>query len=394
MDVRAAEIGMYICELDRPWDETPFLLQGFFIESAQDLRVVRDVCEYVYIDSVKSRKSPKQNQAAKKLEKHQIKVPFDEEIEQARSAYRQTHALIKSTLDEIQFGKPINTEAVKDVVKDCVISVLNNPNALLLMTQMQSRDDYTSQHSFDVCVLSIAFGRHLGFPEKTLQELGLCGLLHDMGKMKISLDLLNKKGPLEPEEFEEMKRHTTLGRDLLAAARDLPASAVDVAHCHHERLDGSGYPRGLTAENITPFSKMVAIVDVYNAVTSERVYNSSQSHMEALNALSRGRGTHFDASLVMRFIACVGIYPPGSLVELSSGEVAIVLEVKPEKKSLPKVIVVLDENKQPVKEKVIDLSKELKDKDGNAYKIKVSLAHNSYGLDLNDFLEKGLTFPT
>jgi HD-GYP domain-containing protein (c-di-GMP phosphodiesterase class II) len=109
-------------------------------------------------------------------------------------------------LDEIRFGKLINTEAVKDVVKDCVTSVLNNPNALLLMTQMQSRDDYTSQHSFDVCVLSIAFGRHLGFPEKTLQELGLCGLLRDMGKMKVSLDLLNKKGQLEAEEFELMKQ--------------------------------------------------------------------------------------------------------------------------------------------------------------------------------------------
>jgi HD-GYP domain-containing protein (c-di-GMP phosphodiesterase class II) len=386
----ALEIGMYICDLDRPWEASPFLLQGFFIETEWDLNTVREACDYVYIDPKKSRIPTKRASGAKKsrkLAQYEIKTSLEEEIGQARGAYQRTHALLKSTLDEIRFGKAIDVKAVKSVVNECVTTVLNNPTALLLMTQMQGRDDYTSQHSFDVCVLSIVFGRHLGLPALTLQELGLCGLLLDMGKMKVPLALINKKGILDEKEFDELKLHTTFGRDILATSRDIPASAVDVAYCHHERLDGSGYPRGLTAENITPFTKIISVVDVYSAVTSERAYRSSQSHMDGLNVLSKGRGGHFDASLVMRFIACIGIYPPGTLVELNSGEVAIVLDAKTSAKSLPRVVIVLDKHKKKTQEQVIDLAENRHTEEGLPYKIKVTLAHNAYGVDLNSYLE-------
>lgn len=393
LDVRMLEVGMFVTELDRPWSETPFLLQGFFVENPQDIEAVRSHCDYVYIDPVKgrNRSSRKREQKRKKtLERPPVSVSFEEEIEPARSAYRQTHSLIKSTLDDIRFGRSINVKQVKNAVENCVESVLNNPSALMLLTQLQNRDEYTSQHSFDVCVLSIAFGRFLGMPRESLVELGICALLHDVGKMRVPIEILNKAGDLNDDEFDQIKLHTVHGRDILISAREIPSSAVDVAHAHHEHVDGSGYPRGLKSEQLTLFTRIISIADVYNAVTSERVYHDRQSHMEAVNILTKGRETQFEASLVMRFISCIGIYPPGTLVELNSGEVAVVTEVSAETKAKPKLIVVLDRFKQPVEEKEVDLAKEEKTVDGEVYKIKITLSHNAYGLCLNDFLERGL----
>ena len=291
IDVHALEIGMFVCDLDRPWIESPFLLQGFLLQTPDDVQSVQNVCDYVYVDPEKgTRKSISQPVATKpKRQDYVFKSAFEDSFTSANKTYQGTHALVKSTMDDIRFGNAIDTDKAKGVVKDCVDAVLHNPNTMILLTQIKDKDEYTSQHSLNVCILSIVIGRHLGMPIKELEDLGLCGLLHDMGKIKIPLEILNKEGNLSADEFEVIKQHSILGRDILMSARNVPHSTVDVAYSHHEKLDGTGYPRGIKSEGITQNTRIVAIADTYDAITSERVYQVARSHLQALNSLTKAR---------------------------------------------------------------------------------------------------------
>ncbi|MCI0668674.1 MAG: HD-GYP domain-containing protein [Methylococcaceae bacterium] len=381
---------MFVCDLDRPWIDSPFLLQGFLLETAKDIETVQKVCDYVYVDVAKcirkERKRPPKAQGRRT--DAPLKIGFAQAFEHSIDIYDRAHALVKSTMDDIQFGKAIDTGSAKSLVKECVDTIIANPNTLLLLTRIRNKDEYTSQHSLNVCILSIVLGRFLGIPVAKLEELGLCGLLHDMGKIKVPNEILNKEGRLTPEEYEIMKSHATLGRDILMTARDIPPSAVDVAYSHHEKLNGSGYPRGRNSESITPFTKIVSIVDTYDAITSDRVYQNGRSHLNALNILMKSSGTHFPSSLVINFIACIGVYPPGSIVEFENGEVGIVFEVSAEAKSKPKVLLTLDRFKMPREEIVLDLSQESRDENGEPYRIKEVLRPKSYDIDLKTYLKE------
>ena len=329
---------MFVCDLDRPWIDSPFLLQGFLLETPGDIKTVREVCDYVYVDPAKGTNKDKPSNRRE----YTTSIEFEDEIENASQSYGRAHSLVKSTMDDIRFGNTINVEATKEVVSECVDSIVRNPNAMLLLTQLKNKDEYTSQHSLHVCILAVMLGRCLGLSVSKLEELGVCGLLHDMGKMKVPNEILNKEGHLNSDESAIMKRHTSFGMEVLMSARGIVLSAVDVAHSHHERLDGKGYPRGLTSDGITEFSRKVAIVDTYDAITSDRVYQKGRSHLKAINILAKCRDTHFDAGLVKKFVECIGIYPLGSLVELNSGEVGIVTEVTPKTRAAPKLLMIMD----------------------------------------------------
>ncbi len=332
---------MFVCDLDRPWMDSPFLLQGFLLKTPGDVKTVREVCDYVYVDPVKG---TNKDQPSNRIE-YTTSIEFEDEIENASQSYGRAYSLLKSTMDNIRFGNAINVEATKEVVNECVDSIVRNPNAMLLLTQLKDKDQYTSQHILNVCILAVMLGRHLGLPVGKLEELGLCGLLHDMGKMKVPNEILNKEGRLDSSELAIMKRHTSLGMEVLMSARGIILSAVDVAHNHHERLDGKGYPRGLTSYGITEFTRKVAIVDTYDAITRDRVYRKGRSHLMAINILAKCRNTHFDAGLVKKFVECIGIYPLGSLVELNTGEVGIVTEVSPKTRMAPKLLMIMDKIK-------------------------------------------------
>jgi HD-GYP domain-containing protein (c-di-GMP phosphodiesterase class II) len=288
-------------------------------------------------------------------------------------------------MDDIRFGKRIDTPSTKAVVHECVESLIRNPDALMLLTQLKHRDAYTAQHSLNVCVYSVAFGLHLGYKGEAVEELGMSGLMHDMGKMKVPLEVLNKPGRLTGDEFALMKAHTTQGRDILMSAREALPGAVDVAYSHHERLDCSGYPRGLDGAHLTPFSKIVAIVDTYDAITSDRCYQDGRTHMEAINILTECRGKGFDANLVIKFIERIGIYPPGTVVEMSNGEVGVVVEVHPKAKTKPKVVLVLDETKRPRPPRLVDLVELDLDASSQPYVISKVLGNHAYGIDLARF---------
>jgi len=214
-------------------------------------------------------------------------------------------------------------------------------------------------------------------------------MMHDMGKMKVPLDILNKPGKLEPDELKIMQSHALEGSRLLINSKDMYAGAIDVARSHHERLDGTGYPHQLVDAQITFYTRIVAIVDMYDAISSDRVYQKGRGHLEAIKIMSSMCGTHLDAKLTYKFIECMGIYPPGSIVELNSGEIAVVVEVNPRHKLKPKIMLLLDENKQKRPLQLVDLLL-MGGMEVGSRTIKNIIRADQYNIDIEAYYNLGL----
>jgi HD-GYP domain-containing protein (c-di-GMP phosphodiesterase class II) len=393
-------IGMYVIELDRPWLETPFQFQGFEIKSKAEIQAIRNVCEYVYIDLTKKKKGAPNAKISSPSSIHSFLAygpppqklgEFEHEINRAAEVYEETEIVISDFMEKIAKGGGIDTKLAKQAVAACVNSVLHSPDAMLWMTQLKNKDKYTAQHSMNVCVLSIVLGRHLNLSEMALNNVGLCGMMHDMGKMLVPLEILNKPGVLEPHEMQIMQSHTNLGYELLKSSQDMYPGAIEVAWTHHERLDGKGYPRQISNNTISHFSKIVTVVDMYDAITSDRVYQKGRTHLEATNILTNMSGSHLDPLLVIKFIESLGVYPPGCVVEMTNGSIAIVVEVNEKMKLRPKIIILLDEDKNVVPEEVVlDLSKMVTDRSGDFYTIKGIVKAEDWNIDSSKYYQEGV----
>ena len=408
---------MYVSDLDRPWLETPFLFQGFEIHSQQEIDDLKRYCKFVMIDVHKSinvtpnrrppstsitkpvqqkSNAPGSKHAAQKLEFEMLKMGHanptaariyqdrtivEEEIEVVREVYQKTKELIYYTLEDFRLGKSIDSAHVKAVVGKLAESVIRNPDALIHFSQLKKKDEYTALHSLRVCVLALAFGRHLGFDEEALNIIGIGALLHDMGKMNIPKDILNKPGKLNEKEFEIIKSHVPKGVDILEKSNGIPLAAIEIARSHHERYNGSGYIMGLKGDQIGQFGMIGAIVDCYDAITSDRIYHTGMSSHSALTKMYEWRQRDFHPTLVEQFIQCMGIYPIGSLVELNTGEVGVVVTMNKVRRLKPQVLLVLQANNLPYDDLMtIDLMKK-KTNDGRPYEIDSVLDPGTYGID-------------
>jgi HD-GYP domain-containing protein (c-di-GMP phosphodiesterase class II) len=428
VSVTELRIGMYVAELDVPWLESKFAMQGFEIKTQKQLDKIRHICSYVYIEQEEKRersssvdRSPPRKSLWQGMLKpfsrpavdkslpiaHSIHPPFSsdwiseqrppqktaafaQEFDSADTWHREADLIVKSLMRDIYNGKAIDAKLAKEIVEDCVGSILRTPDTLMLLAQLKNRDQYAVQHSMNVCIFAVAFGRYLNLPSEHLNELGLSGLMHDMGKIKVPAEILNKPGKLDPEEMHIVRKHATWGRQILMETPGMPKIAVEVAHSHHEHCDGKGYPRRLTKPQITPFARIVAIADTYDAITSNRVYQDGCSHLDALRLLIEESRGHLDHSLVVGFIECLGIYPPGCLVLLGTGEIGIVTEINPEQRLRPKIIVVRDENKQLCEEKYIDLAAAEFERQSEVYTIRSVVKPDVYNIDINHYRQKGV----
>jgi len=425
--VEDLEIGMYVSRLDRPWTETDFLLQGFLIESPETIDSLRAQCDFVYIETKSQFLHPSRARFERRSEKHGLfarkkqnarstsrssesgasktdkasqkarkktsyinKVPIETEFPEAKKSYGYAKLTAKNIMDGIRIGRTIDMNESRLVVNRVVDSIIRNSNALVWLTKLKNKDEYTAEHSLNVCILSAAFARHLGLDEDEIRKIGLCGLLHDVGKAKIPLEVLNKPGRFTDEEFEIMKMHPLYGRDLLMSLSDSDTAAIDVAYNHHERIDEMGYPRGLKSHQIPYYSRIIAITDTYDAITSSRCYDQGRSSMDALDIIYKNKGRQFDEELAIEFIKCIGIYPPGSIVEMSNGEVGIIIASNQESKLRPKIIMVLDADKKKQREKIVNLRDLPKDDSGNPYAIKAEIPNGKYGVRIQDFIKRGL----
>jgi len=400
-------IGMHVIRLDRPWEDTDFLLQGFIVQNEDDLLALQSQCQTVvvegrvnvtrlmennpiYFGSRKPSGAQKPSTLPKKSITYVNKVDTTREMAKARVHYGHARETAQSIMSGIRLGRMLDMNNIRQAVDSTVDSVLRNENALLLLSKIKHKDDYTAEHCINVSILAAAFGKHLGLLEDEIRVLALSGMMHDVGKMRIDDAILNKPGALTPEEFDIMKKHTTFGRDILVALPSLEHAAVDVAYSHHERMDGKGYPRGLSSQQIPLFAKMIGLVDTYDAITSSRVYDKGRASMQALQIIHRNKGTQFDEELAVEFIRMIGVYPPGSIVELENGEVGIVVANQKASKLKPVVLLVRDSTKQPITPyHQINLANHLKDSSGEVYKIAHEVPDGTYSIVMSEFVEAG-----
>lgn len=410
--VERLRLGMYVVELDRPWLESPFLFQGFPIRNQDELEQLRDCCEFVYIDMEQSiewergESSPSTpaevrfatrgvNRKPPSREKivYQDTQGFTEALPESIMLYSAAKDYIGNVLDDVRLGNNINTGAARELADRLAENIVKNENALVWLTQLKNRDEYTSMHSINVCVLSLLFGRFLGMNEEELCHLGLGALLHDIGKMRIPGKILNKPGRLDAKEKALMHRHPEYGYALLKSHDDLHPAVLEIALSHHERYDGSGYPRGLKGKALNSYALLVSVIDFYDAVTSDRAYHIGISPHEALNMMYAVAAKSFPKALVESFIQCLGIYPIGSLVELESGEVGVVMTVNRQRRLNPILTLVLDGNKRPLPVvKMMNL--ELQERTDNPTRIKKILESNAYGIDVRRLiLQSNMTAP-
>jgi len=397
IEVTQLTIGMYVVELDRPWTDTNFLFQGFRIRQQREIRLLHEVCNYVWVDARSStgkhELGPEDLVGPASLQPIVGKVDFSLEMEQATPTWHAAREESLRILQAVKMGQDLDVHAVKVVIRECVDSILRNAAAMLWLARIKNSDEYTAEHSLRVAILGIALGKELGLPVYQLEQIGICGMLHDVGKIKVPSEILNKPGTLTVEEMRVMQSHAAEGRRLLMSNQQITPATVDVAYSHHERLDGKGYPRGLDASKIPYFAKIIAVVDSYDAINSDRVYSKGKSSLESLRILYDSANSHFDENMVGCFIRLIGICPPGEIVELNSGEIGIIIGCSPGNKLKPKVLRVLDADKKICKEIVIDLAKMTNNASGRPYRVHQVHSSGAFGIDIEAYRRKGLLIP-
>lgn len=310
----------------------------------------------------------------------------EEETSAASNAFARTADLVHRIAQDIRAGRTLALPEVEEVISDMVDSMVRNPDALMWVMRLRERDEATYGHGLYASVYLLALGRHLGFPKSQLSQLGTIGLLLDIGKIKLPRALLEKQGRLTTEEYETVKTHVQLGVELLSESGGLDMDIMTGIAQHHERENGSGYPRGLVGPNIALFGRMAAIADCFAALTNQRPYAEAVSAYDALRSLSGWGGEYFHAPIVEQFIQAVGVFPVGSLVELSTGEVAAVISHNKTRRLKPRVLVITGPDKtRSAHPATMDLLYAPTDANGQSIFIRRGLAAGAYGLDARDF---------
>lgn len=482
------KVGMFVAELDRPWLDTPFLIQGILISGDAETTALSRHCKYVFVDLDKSDPSvvddiraaedkrlpideplkdrqpfltdknsgtsvpihqPKDasegrerfNQYMKliepnsnlehrdsgflariwswidslfekredplavtaraktqahelrkiiprniTLEEHEVVTPIEQELPRANQAFKQSESTLREMMEHVKSGAMPNIEKAESVVGDIVESMLNNPDALMWVARMRDETSSTLGHAVKVSLYMVALGRHMGFPKNELQHLGMIGLLSDVGKTKLPKTVLEKPGMLTTQEYTVVKEHVRLGLDALQQEKPLDKIVLDGIAQHHERLDGSGYPKGLKGAEIGIYGRMAAIADTFAALITPRVYSNPVSPHEALLNLFEWAGSSFHEPLVEQFVQAVGVFPVGTMVELSTHEIAIVLAHNRVRRLEPRVLVLTWPDKSELATPIErNLFEKPKGADGKPIRILRSVTASEFDLNIADY---------
>jgi HD-GYP domain-containing protein (c-di-GMP phosphodiesterase class II) len=365
-------IGMYVAELCGAWMDNPFWSSSFAITDQKQINTLRSSkIREVWIDlhqspdTLQKTATPAvahlgatQPPLTGDSNHHQIApVPIADELAQAAKICAQARVAVTSMFREARMGNTVDAVGVNQLVQDISDSVKRNGSALISLARLKTADDYTYMHSVAVCAMMIALGRQLGLNESDIRAAGIAGLLHDIGKALLPMAVLNKPGKLTPAEFDIVKTHPELGLQLMGEAGKSNPMALEVCLQHHEKVDGSGYPRGLKGAEISLYAKMGAVCDVYDAITSNRPYKAGWDPAESMRQMGLWAESHFDAAVFQAFARSLGIYPVGSLVRLTSGRIGVVIEQSPNALTMPVVKVFYsDKTKQRIPPENLNLA--------------------------------------
>lgn len=334
--VDQVRIGMYVHKFCSSWDDSPFWRTSLTIETRQHLQDLQaSAVQEVWIDTDKgldviappaARPDAAPAQPAPPVMEAPRRASFSDEMTEAKNICAKGKKAVTTMFQEARMGKALNTQQAEALVDEISASVMRNPDALIGLARLKNKDDYTYMHSVAVCALMIALARQLKLDDPQIREAGMAGLLHDIGKMAIPQQILDKPGKLTDEEFLAVKAHPLRGHEILTDSANATAGALEVCLHHHERIDGTGYPHQLKGDQISLLARMGAVCDVYDAITSNRAYKAGWEPAESLRRMSEWSGSHFDPAIFQAFVKCLGIYPTGSLVKLKSGRVGVVTE--------------------------------------------------------------------
>lgn len=397
-------IGMYIAALDRPWVETPFPIQGFHIKEQTDIEQIRRFCKHVYVDqtlsraqaafkpasvaaSAVARKAAMTVNPAARIRKftpivYQNTQPLQKEVAVATTLHQEIARAVVQVLNDVRGGKELNIPVVRKVAGLMVNSVTRNPDAFVWLSRVRDADSYSYAHSLRSSVWALVLGRHLGMPRDILEELALGVLLSEVGKTKIPRSLLMKPGKLTAEETAQVRQHVEYGVDILRQCPGVSETAISVVQFHHERHDGSGYPYCLAGADIPLLARIAGIVDTYDAITSPRPYAEARSSSEAVSMLYESRDQLFQAQLIEQFIQAVGVYPTGTMVQLSTQEVGVVISQNTSRRLRPVVMLVADHEQMLLaRSEVVDLMEMQHDSVGRPLSISRCLAPGEFGID-------------
>jgi putative nucleotidyltransferase with HDIG domain len=358
-------VGMYIHALCGNWIDHPFWKERFLLSDPEDiLRIERSAITEVMIDTARGRDvampaqlEPALSGADAAAALVPTSVSMDAEVARAFLICTRAKAAVTSMFNDARMGQAINTRESESLVEEISSSVMRHPHALISLSRLKTSDEYTYMHSVAVCALMIALARQLKLPDTWIREAGMAGLMHDIGKMTIGTDILNKPGRLTDPEYAAMRLHPEGGLRILQQSGVLNAAAYDVCLHHHEKFDGSGYPFGLQGEQISVLARMAAICDVYDAITSERPYKKAWGPAHSIREMASWSG-HFDEQIFQAFVRTVGIYPVGALVRLQSQRIGVVIEQDEKSLLKPKIMLLISaRTRMPLERLVLDLSK-------------------------------------
>ena len=372
--VEQLTLGMHVKEFCGSWMEHPFWRSGFVLVDPKDITtILASSIKEVWIDiskggdilqgqsAILSAESEAQIDAVllqTEVESPEVgPVSIDVEIQRAAKICFQAKRAVISMFEEARMGNTVNIGGAKKLVEEISGSVARNPGALISLARLKTADDYTYMHSVAVCAMMVALSKQLGLDEAQTKSAGLAGLMHDLGKSAMPMEVLNKPGKLTDAEFTVIKTHPEEGHRLLMTGSKVDPIVLDVCLHHHEKVDGSGYPKGLKGDEISLFAKMGAVCDVYDAITSNRPYKSGWDPAESLRKMAEWSKGHFDWTVFQAFVKSLGIYPVGSLVRMHSGRLAVVVERTGKSLTEPTVKVFFSTNSNlRIPPQVIDLS--------------------------------------
>jgi HD-GYP domain-containing protein (c-di-GMP phosphodiesterase class II) len=387
IDVGQLQFGMYVAELDRPWTDTPFMFQGFVLRTEQQLAALKKFCKHVFVDPEKAERADPRPPAAqfriRGSTKYPEKASVEAEFRPAMNAYGKSVNSVGELLQPLSRpGGVLEAKTVKETVTHLADSVVRNPDALLLVSKLREKSASAHARALQVSIYMLVFARYLELAREELELLGLLGLLQDVGKTRLPAAIMEKKGALSEAETLIARQHVEYSVDILKATPGLPERLPALAMLHHERQDGTGYPRGLKGDQIGLYGSVAAIADTFDALTAPRPYAEALSPSSALSYLYKERGHGYHGELVEQFIQCVGAFPVGAVVELNSGEIGIVITQNLVRRLKPRVMVVLDAKGDPVRpHKVLDLDKDPKAGPDEPYRIRRSMESSKVQVD-------------
>lgn len=395
---------MYVSDFNAGWLNHPFAFNCMMMETEANVaHVVAVGIRELYIDTERGRDvgdgvptavetvQETETQLTRLVESArplapEPRVSLAEEMMRARTTFAEATRIIRHLMEDIRLGRQIELAATRLSVEKITASVMRNSNAMMTMRRLKNLDDYTFLHSVSVCAMLVSFAKVVEMGMGSIHDLALGGLLHDVGKMRVASAVLNKPGRLSEEEFRHMKSHVVLGSDLIRQLPGIPALVMEPVELHHERFDGSGYPKGLKGDEISPAGRMSGIVDVYDAITSDRIYRKAMSPAAAIQKLFEWSKFHFDPAMMQLFLKSVGIYPVGSLVKLESGRLGVVIEQSETHLLTPVVRVMYDGKRQHyLAPEIVDLARPMGS--GGGDRIVGYELPEKFAIDISRFLQ-------